>query len=361
MDRITLIEADDPEWDAWVESTPHDIYHTSGYHRVPTFAGDGTPQLIIYGTRKRFVAWPYLLQGIPNSAGIVGSPAHDVTSTYGYSGPLVRGCEPGDPLIHQAWDAFRRVWAEQHVVSVFTRFHPILANHRWFLDIAPTPDDGEARLGMVMTGETVSLDVTKPGAEIIADYPRIMRQEIAQSRRRGLVTTVDTDLEHLATFTALYRETMERNHAQTVYFLEQDYFDNLIRELGDDVVLFVSRVGDEVAAACLFLSHHGILHPHLAGTSTRYLPMSPLKVMWDDVRGWAAARGDRVIHLGGGRGGTTDSLFAFKSRFSSDRHEFYTGRWITDAQRYQRLAENSAGMEAGAAYFPIYRAPRTLE
>lgn len=367
MNRLRLIEATDPAWDGWIESTAHDVYHTAGYHRVAERIGDGAPQLLIFGEPERFVAWPYLLQGIPGSSRLVGGPAHDVTSTYGYSGPLVLGCEPGDPLIGQAWDAFRSVWREQHVVSVFTRFHPILRNHRWFDDATSQVEPQSDGLGIVLTGETVSIDVTLPDSDILAAYPRNFRQEIAQSRRRGLLTTVDGDWAYLDTFVELYTETMRRNHARSAYFLGRDYFDDLIAELGTDLMLFVGTIGTDVAAACLFMSHHGILHPHLAGTSTAFLPMSPLKVMWDDVRQWAAQRGDRIIHLGGGRGGTNDSLFTFKARFSPRRHEFFTGRWVLDPRRYALLAEHAVesadaeSADAESAYFPPYRAQRLLE
>jgi hypothetical protein len=362
VNRLSLIGATDGEWDAWIESTTHDVYHTAAYHRVAAATGEGTPQLLIWGDRDRFVAWPYLLQAIPGSSPLVGGPAHDVTSTYGYSGPLVRGCDAGDPMLAEAWRAFTGVWREQHVVSVFTRFHPILANHRYFIgDSQPFQTTG-AGLGIVVTGETVSIDVSLPESEVLAGYPRKFRQEIAQSRRGGLSTSVDADWARLDSFLDLYTETMHRNNARGAYFLGRDYFDKLIAELGSDLILFVGMVGDDVAAACLFMSHHGILHPHLAGTSTGYLPMSPLKVMWDDVRQWAKARGDRIIHLGGGRGGSNDSLFEFKARFSPRRHEFYTGRWILDRIRYQRLAQETQElMEPGSGYFPPYRAPRLLE
>jgi len=359
--QIRLIEATDPEWDRWIESTAHDVYHTAGYHRVASFIGEGTPLLIVVGDADRFVAWPYLLQGIPGSSRLVGGPAHDVTSTYGYSGPLVRGYEPGDPAITSGWDAIRRAWQEQHAVTAFTRFHPIIENHRWFTDL-PMEAGPSDTLGVVMTGETVSIDPTVPEAEILAAYPRNFRQEIAQSRRLGFVTTVDEDWSYLDQFVDLYTETMERNRARSAYFLKRDYFDKLIEELGHDVVLFVGTVGTDVVAACLFMSHHGILHPHLAGTATEYLSLSPLKVMWDDVRRWAADRGDRIIHLGGGRGGTNDSLFAFKARFSPRRHEFYTGRWILDQRRHDILVGSTGeDTEPGLDYFPRYRAPRLLE
>jgi hypothetical protein len=359
--QIRLIEATDPEWDRWIESTTHDVYHTAGYHRVANFIGEGTPLLLVVGDRDRFVAWPYLLQGIPDSAALVGGPAHDVTSTYGYSGPLVRGYEPGDPFISSAWDAIREAWRAQHAVTAFTRFHPILENHRWFTELAFDAVPAETQ-GTVVTGETVSIDATAPEAEVLAAYPRNFRQEIAQSRRRGFVTTLDEEWTHLDRFVELYTETMERNRARSDYFLKRDYFDKLIDELGRDVMLFIGTLGSDVVAANLFMSHHGILHPHLAGTSTEHLSLSPLKVMWDDVRRWAADRGDRIIHLGGGRGGSNDSLYDFKARFSPRRHAFYTGRWILDRRRHDILVESALG-ETGSAsgYFPRYRAPRPID
>ena len=362
VSQLRIIDLTEPEWDRWIESTAHDVYHTSAYHRVVTFDGDGTAQLIVYGTPERFVAWPYLLNSIPNTRHGVGGPAFDVTSTYGYCGPLAHGCAPDDPIIRDAWRTFQAVWHEQHVVSVFTRFHPILQNHAWFVDSLTRNKSGGEAEGVVRTGETVSIDLRRPDAQIISEYPRTFRQEIASNWNKGLTTEIDSGWSHLEVFLELYAETMRRNRAQDAYFLRRQYFVDLIDELGDDAILVVTKKGEDIAAACLFLSHHGILHPHLAGTSTPFLPMSPLKVMWDDVRRWAAERGDWVMHLGGGRGGAEDSLFSFKSRFSPVRAPFYTGRWILDERRYELLARRAgADTDQVAGYFPIYRAPRTLE
>jgi hypothetical protein len=87
-------------------------------------------------------------------------------------------------------------------------------------------------------------------------------------------------------------------------------------------------------------------------------------VMLDDARMWARRRGDRVLHLGGGRGGREDSLLAFKGRFSPRRHTFHTGRWVLDPPSYAELVERrtrlaaARGLEADdPGWFPAYRAP----
>jgi lipid II:glycine glycyltransferase (peptidoglycan interpeptide bridge formation enzyme) len=131
--------------------------------------------------------------------------------------------------------------------------------------------------------------------------------------------------------------------------------------LGGRLHLLVTRSQDAVGAACLFTELDGIVQAHLAGTNEDLRHLSPLKVLLDDARSWARSRGDHVLHLGGGRAGKEDSLFAFKARFSSSRHAFHTGRWILEPRLYQDLVATrwrSLGTceSTRDGYFPAYRA-----
>jgi hypothetical protein len=77
------------------------------------------------------------------------------------------------------------------------------------------------------------------------------------------------------------------------------------------------------------------------------------------VAGWAKARGDRTLHLGGGVGGRADSLFHFKAGFSPLRHRFRTLRVVVDEDRYVALVSAlDAGLDPSdrAGFFPLYRA-----
>ena len=88
-------------------------------------------------------------------------------------------------------------------------------------------------------------------------------------------------------------------------------------------------------------------------------PLSPLKALIDGVAEIARAHGASRLHLGAGRGGHEDSLFAFKARFSPLRHDFVLGRWVLDPERNERLAAAAHPHERpDARYFPAYRAPR---
>jgi hypothetical protein len=135
-------------------------------------------------------------------------------------------------------------------------------------------------------------------------------------------------------------------------------------ELGGRLRLMRSTMRGEVVAAGLFSEHRGIVQAILVGVDGDARRWSPLKVMLDDVRAWAHRRGDRVLHLGGGRGGREDSLYQFTSRFSGRRHRSFTGRWVIDPAGYAKLTAAHArralamtGVAPATDWFPAYRAP----
>ena len=73
---------------------------------------------------------------------------------------------------------------------------------------------------------------------------------------------------------------------------------------------------------------------------------------------WAKARGNRWYHLGGGRGGESDSLLHFKTGFSPLRLPYETVRVVLRDKDYRDLvAERQPQVDAGdgSGYFPRYR------
>lgn len=69
---------------------------------------------------------------------------------------------------------------------------------------------------------------------------------------------------------------------------------------------------------------------------------SPTTLETDCVRQWAKARGNRVLHLGGGVGAAKDPLFEFKAGFSPGRWRFQSLRLVSDPALYQTLVEHRA-------------------
>ncbi|HYM10811.1 MAG TPA: GNAT family N-acetyltransferase [Bryobacterales bacterium] len=352
IESMQLIPASaESDWNRAIETTPHDFYHTAAYHRFSQDCGEGEAFLAVYGSARRYLAWPYLLR--PLGSGEL----RDVTSVYGYAGPLAFGCAPGDPFLDRARDRIGRLWLSQKVVTVFTRFHPLLENHRW-AEGAPWEPPLRAPLvpggGVHAGGVSVSIDLTRPEAATWHDYQSGLRNRIHHGRRLGLASEIDEGWSHLEDFVRFYHATMERNHALSYYFFSLDYFRRLRQALGAHAFLLLARLGGEIAAAGIFIEYAGSVQNHFCVNNEQYLRLAPSKVLLDDVRRWAQERGNHVFHLGGGRGGRQDSLFGFKAAFSRRRHLFYTGRWILDPIAYHALC---AGIRAAPDFFPAYRAP----
>ena len=359
---IDVLGADDPAWDERLADAARDVYHSAGYHRFSASGRDRVAQLAVAGTSARGFAWPYILRRIRGIDGLYETPWSDVDSVYGYPGPLIWGCDPSDGFVAEAWAALQSRWREQRVVAAFTRFHPLLGNARIGEQLDP-PEPAPA--GPVLAGgSTVSIDCRAGDSDALAGYARVLRQEIARARRAGLRTEHDEHWAEARTFVRLYDATMDRNRAADSYRLSAGDVTRLRSDVDPHAHLLITHLDGKVIGAGIFTEFEGIVQAHLVGTDDEYRKLSPLKVLLDDARVWARRRGNRVLHLGGGRGGRDDSLFAFKARFSPRRHEFHTGRWIIDAGAYgdlvatreARLATDDR-VVADSSWFPAYRAP----
>lgn len=356
MTRAAVLDVNDPAWDEWVGRAPHDIYHTAAYHRFAQEQGEGTALLAVCGSPQQFLAWPYLLRRI-QTHGAGFQFLNDITSVYGYTGPVASGCKISDDFVKSAIAAIQELWRSQNAVSAFVRFHPLLESHRWLVETI-------AGGGVIGNGKTVSVNASISDEESFRTYTRILRQEITAARKAGLQTEVDETWSTVGEFLRLYRQTMIRNRAPVSYHFSPEYISDLKLKLGPHAVLLNTKLEGRIVLSCIWLSYGNWLHAHLEGADENYLRYSPFKVMIDDVRRWARERGYQALHLGGGRGGKEDSLFAFKARFSRLHHSFCTGRFILDEQAYADLCDARRREAAGtgmvfepAGFFPAYRAP----
>ena len=345
-DNTSLLRPNDLAWDAFLQRVPHDCYYLAAYHAFAERMGEGRAMMFVAESGDRLLLWPYLLRHLEGSL-------TDATSVYGYTGPSGAGLDDA-AFRAESWSTIRDAWRAQGVVSVFTRFHPLIANAGIVVDMHgdAQPPGGET----CRVGPSVSIDL---GLDLEARrmaYPQNLRQEIKKSERQGLEVHLDRGWTDFSSFVEFYRETMSRNDASDRYFFSEEYLLSLRDALGDIAHLTVARVDGEPAAALLFTVYRDIAEAHLTGVNKDFARYSPLKGLIDRTCEIARGLGAKVLHLGAGRGGAEDSLFAFKARFSSRRHDFVLGRWIVDAESYERL-KRERGVEDDGAFFPVYRKP----
>ena len=341
------------QWEEQLRCVDHDFYHGAAYHQFSQQQGAGEAFLAVYKeSDSHRLLWPYLRRPIEG----LGSEGHfDVTSVYGYPGPLGLGCEGDRPFLQRAYASILDLWKSQHVVAAFTRLHPILENHRLFApQCPPTP-----------RGETVSIDLTQDPEAIWLGYRQHVRRYIKKARRAGVVVTEDTALRQLDRFIELYHQTMHRKRAAKSYFFKRAYFHEFFERLGSRAYLMTAALDGRVLAGGIFVECGGIAQYHLGASEEASLRLAPTKLLFDEVRLRAAERGNHSFHLGGGTGGNNDSLFEFKSSFSKRKHPFHIWSAVIEPAVYEELCRRrhetdplgAAG--SGGGFFPAYRRPVT--
>ncbi len=353
--KTDLITADSPRWSAALVGSIHDVYHLPGYARLfaRQFGGEALAFLAEEGGHRLLM--PLVVRSI-DEEDARGARRFDATCPYGYPGPVLATDDPGpasEDFLDRALVGLRGEMLRSGIVCAFARLHPLIE----------LPHGPFRRAGtLVRHGETVSIDLTSDPEAIWRGMSATCRNEVRKAERQGQVVRVDDGWVRLPEFLAIYRETMRRRSASAAYDFDEGHIRALRACLGDRLMLIVAEIGGEVAAGALFIAMDGIVNYHLSGTRGAFLRHHPSRTVLHHARIVAAARGHRVLHLGGGLGGMRDSLFDFKASFSPARHPFHTWRFVADGPAYLALVRRwrertDTDPEGCDGFFPAYRQP----
>lgn len=331
-------------WHDVLARVPHDVYHLPAYAAAHAESPQDDVRAFTYVDGDRAFLLPLVLQQVP------GTPdgAVEATSPYGYPGPVASDVD--ERFWSDALSALLDALRDEGAVSLFVRVHPLL----------PSAPAALRRAGvLVRHGQTVSVDLDRDLADVFRSFRSNHRRQIERSRRHGVTVTVD-DWDRLPAFIDAYHETMRRVGAAPGYFFPPSYFDRLRAALPGQVHLLSAVDDDELVAGGLFFSCGELVQYHLGATRADALQHQPMKLVLAETCRWAQAHGARLLHLGGGVGGSdSDSLFAFKAGFSDRRHPYDTLRAVLRPEAYRLLV---AGAGPGAeddltGFFPAFRRP----
>jgi len=348
-----FVSPSDAVWDDLANSLGGDVYHLAGYSSVVSrFQEIGTPLAFVAQDNDDLLLLPFIVREICSDH-CEDSIYYDAISPYGYPGPLIGSAGNPKVFLNRAFAELYEKLRFRNIVAFFGRLHPLLNRD----NSLPYP------VGTVIQhGSTVAIDLSLSDKDIWAQLRSGHRNEINRARRSGHVALIDDTWTYWEQFLEIYAETMSRLGASSSYRLSREYFEELQRQLGNRIHLAVVLIDDCAAAAALFTESNGIVQYHLSGGRSSYSKHQPTKLMLHSVALWAKARGNRVLHLGGGLGGQEDSLFAFKAGFSKQTYPFYTWRLVLNQSVYDQLVsdwEKKSGRPADSigGFFPAYRKP----
>lgn len=318
-----LLSLDDPAWDGILARIGvSDPYFSRNWHAAASLAmGGGQAEMFTYEEDDHVFAICAIRRAVDIQEG-----TFDLETAYGYGGPVSSTADGS--FLARAWAA-RDAWAQSvNVVAEFRRFHPILGNETL------------AEPGCVTRFDrpTVIMKIMESEEKQIKSYKSNARRNVRKSLREHVTVSEDFNAERLSQFINLYNRTMERIGANKFYFFSREYFETLIES--PSVKIFTARLGETVLAMSIVLVGDKAVHYHLGANDERYFHTRPMNALFHGIARWAAERGLREFHLGGGRTSyPDDELFRFKASMSEQRGRFFTGTRVFQDKLYQRLKQ----------------------
>jgi len=335
---LSILSLDQKEkWNAIVRSmNQYDFYHLAEYHNLEH---SGQSLLLHYSSKTTELALPVVLRQIERT------DYQDITSVYGYAGPLSNRENPDVQTVKEFQKELLHFFDQYKIVSIFSRLHPLFYNQENIL----------SGLGEIFnTNQTVGIDLSLPEYEQKKHYSHSVKNHISRLKRRNIIVKQAETREEIDVFIEIYKENMKRVNASEMYFFRNDYFYKFMEDLPSS--LFLAYYKEQAISGSLFTSCNGIVQPHLSATRDDYLQWSPLKLIWDCIRIEAIKKNEKWLHLGGGVGGADDSLFHFKTQFSNQRFIFKTWRYVHNEELYKQLiSEKYPDSIPQSSFFPLYR------
>lgn len=274
----------------------------------------------------------------------------DLTTPYGYGGPLILESEEGqeENLVSHFIESFREFCADHCIVSEFVRFHPIAGNAKDFAKHYDTD----------YYNHTVGTNLVDFDDPFLSEYSRSCRRDVRRALRDGLVFEVEEHPSSLNDFYEIYTHTMSRLGANSYYFFSREYFESLINKMSNNILKGIVKFQDKTIAMGLFFRTEELLHDHLSGSRTEYLHLAPTYILHYGFMKWGLENGIKLIHYGGGTSRSKDdSLLVFKRQFGKNtQFPFFIGRKIWNMELYDLLIEEGDFSDSG--HFPAYRTHR---
>lgn len=327
-----------------------DIYFDPRYGKTCESIEGGKAEVFEYKSAHGHICHQFIRRKIDQKVG--GKEYFDLITPYGYGGPLIVSCE-GDKetLIKGFREAFSNFCKENHVVSEFVRFHPMIGN----------ASDFGSMYEVNFSRYTVATNLRDYEDPFQAEFSKSCRKSIRRSIQRGVTYEILEKPDSFDTFIPIYYETMARNHADSFYFFDREYFNRCLQCLRDNIVLVNALYEGAVISSEFFFVWGKYIHSHLSGTLNSFLNLSPDYVIMYGIMEWGKRKGYHFIHTGGGTSNDPENpLYLFKKKFARNTDfDFYIGRRVWNQDIYDMLCGMTGQNDTG--FFPAYRSRQAFD
>lgn len=337
MIKVRIYE-DRENWDSVLRDLGrYDYVHTYDFHWASYRNGEGYPILFVLedDSGRSIACWPALKREIS------GFDFFDLTSVYGYGGPLALNDRWNEGALTLLVDAMR----EAKVVSLFSRMHPLFNNNH-----------SELTSSIIKVSNVPVID-TELQNRTLETYRKGHRSDIKKLRSRGFEFSIDEKCRGLDSFINLYEGSMSRLGARQYLRFGRRYFEDIVNASDYQAMLsFVKFDGIDVCAT-LNLITGDIIHGYLTGEREEYRPVAPGKLDYWGIHEWSLRNGIKSIVLGPGRSQENDTLLRFKEGFGRLTLPLHVFKKVINPSVYREICAQKDVCPDTTSYFPAYRTP----
>lgn len=280
---------------------------------------------------------------------IDGITYYDITTPYGYGGPIVIECKDIHLLIQSYKNAFTQYCLDKRIVCEFIRFH--------LFDNTDIRDNYYGEKQVVLDNVVVNTNGTFN--DIWMGYEYKVRKNVRKAVNNQLEIEITPELTRLDDFLNIYYATMRRNAASPFYYFERNFFENIAATLSDNYLYFYVLHDGDVISAELILYSSQYAYSFLGGTDDAYYSYRPNDFLKNEILRWCNQTGCQKFILGGGYH-NSDGIYRYKRGFSSSPDvPFYIGRYVFSPDIYNVFVEckkqDDPNLNLQASFFPLYR------
>ena len=301
-----------------------DVYFAPDYYSLYQNYGDGEAVCFVFEKDGELVLYPFLKSPITPLGYELDKEYYDIQGAYGYNGIISSDENP--EFIAAFWEAFDAYCHGNDIIAEFTRFHPLLNNHRL----------ASPQMKTFFNRHTVSIDLSLAEDEIWKNQISSKNRNMIRKAEKEGVTIVESD--DYDAFKQLYDGTMAFLHAEDFYFFPKSYYDEYKETFKGKSMLYLAMYEGKAIAGSMFMFSDDYAHYHLSARDREYSRYAANNlILWYAICR-AKTRGCKWMHFGGGTtGNEDDSLLKFKKEFSKTETEFWIGKRVHNQAVYDEI------------------------
>jgi hypothetical protein len=194
---------DKDEWNEYLSRLPinlQDIYYTQEYYQLYEELGDGKAKCFVYEKNGEIALYPFLINSVNELGYELDNQYYDIQGAYGYNGII--SSSDSEEFILSFYSAFDYYLLKNNIIAEFTRFHPLLNNHRF----------SEKYMDVFFDRKTVYIDLFDNYENIFKNFQTTTKKQIKRCNHKYNlnIEIFEKNTSQLEIYYSIYKEAMDR-------------------------------------------------------------------------------------------------------------------------------------------------------